>query len=870
MVSEIASRTWDDPQWPPGTVRLELIKADHSTEIVLQPRPTSDPNDPLNWPMWRKYLNFGLAAFFALMVAAQVSATTPTWGPMGDELHFSDAVLNDTYAIGCATLALGGFMLIPFALKYGLRPIYVLTCLAQLGVMIWAARTETAGDWWGVNAVQCWLGSLGECMVQMTITDIFFVHQRGLMNSIYVWAYSFGGNLAPVAAGYITYSQGWRWVWWWCAIFFAVETVIMVLGFEESKFDWTAVPISGRPLDVEQIVDDKTDEKGRPSIGVRIPDLETDSPDAVPSESDAFANGTTVEINQSIPRKPYWKRLVFTTTTKGPWQLFARHAYQPFMIMFTIPGIGYICLVYAVLLSWGTVMSAAQSTYMIEPPYNFDSTQIGLMNLPPFIGNTIGTLISGPLSDWIVLKLAKRNGGIYEPEMRLWIILPFIPLQIAGPFWFGYALQDGQSWVSVAFATGLTNFAQAPITSVLLTYMLDAYNEIIGDSLVALTFSRNTFSTVYVFAMTPWIAAVGMSNVFNTIGAIGVVVLLFAGVFIWKGKHWRYRTLVTMPKNTYIFAPNHSTTPGGVICLGHVLGDISKFVPINRNDVVPIENPNSIGRKRGFTMRRARMASSKLGIFGQIFSQLGVGVDVGISASRKRTDILSVNCLDTESFDPTDAYISDTIKLPEIALFLSDTHYKYPLYLITGLKIARDGGTRRTAKYKKIDAAGSPVGSPPMLPAPVGESLGDASGSVGSAYASSTDFILALRVLKIAFRHGQLRHAPYIKKEKTTIFNSDDSASGDGKGGEAANFMVTDVSIEDVDDGEVQIKEVDYGDDDVWLIPVAQYCVENHVGAIFREEPLLMATVVGGGCEEDHTGVSVAGDSNASHSVAAA
>lgn len=65
--------------------------------------------------------------------------------------------------------------------------------------------------------------------------------------------------------------------------------------------------------------------------------------------------------------------------------------------------------------------------------------------------------------------------------------------------------------------------------------------QIIGDSLVALTFSRNTFSTIYVFAMTPWIAAVGMSNVFNTIGAIGSVVLLFAVIFLWKGKQWRFQ-----------------------------------------------------------------------------------------------------------------------------------------------------------------------------------------------------------------------------------------------------------------------------------------------------------------------------------------
>jgi hypothetical protein len=72
--------------------------------------------------------------------------------------------------------------------------------------------------------------------------------------------------------------------------------------------------------------------------------------------------------------------------------------------------------------------------------------------------------------------------------------------------------------------------------------MIDAYNEIIGDALTALTFTRNLFSTIFVFAMPRWVVAVGMANVFNTIGAIGLFILSFAGFFIWKGKQLRVKT----------------------------------------------------------------------------------------------------------------------------------------------------------------------------------------------------------------------------------------------------------------------------------------------------------------------------------------
>jgi MFS family permease len=481
---------------------------------------------------------------------------------MGDELDFSDATLTDTWAIGCATLAVGSVCLIPFALKYGLRPVYVLSTAATLGIMIWAARTQTAGDWWGVNVVQCFLGSLAEVMVQITVADLFFIHQRGVMNSIYIFVANTGANLAPVAAGFITNSQGWRWVWWWFVILFGFQLLLFIFGFQETKFNWMEASAlqgkspTGDQSSAENVIMDTKEEK--PDLDKALQDVPLNGDPEMLPEENRPRNLSVVAVDSRIPRKTYWQGLTFTSTSKGPWKTFARHSWQPFFILFSVPGVAYSSCVYAVLLAWSTVMTAALSTYMLDPPYNFSATDIGLMNLAPFIGTTLGCLICGPVSDWMILRLARRKGGIYEPEMRLWVFVPFIPFQVAGAFWFGYALQDGQSWVAVAMAFGICNFGSGPISSIALTYIVDAYNEvsvsiegvvfskliravqIVGDALVGLTFVRNILATIFVFAMVPWVNSVGMANVFNTIGAIGLVVLLFAFAFIWKGKHWRF------------------------------------------------------------------------------------------------------------------------------------------------------------------------------------------------------------------------------------------------------------------------------------------------------------------------------------------
>lgn len=63
----------DDPAWPPGTVRLEKLLGGADAEIILQPRPTSDPNDPLNC----KYIVLCLGVFSRILPSAARNTFCP-------------------------------------------------------------------------------------------------------------------------------------------------------------------------------------------------------------------------------------------------------------------------------------------------------------------------------------------------------------------------------------------------------------------------------------------------------------------------------------------------------------------------------------------------------------------------------------------------------------------------------------------------------------------------------------------------------------------------------------------------------------------------------------------------------------------------
>jgi hypothetical protein len=42
------------------------LKSKGNTDIVLIPQPKDDPNDPLNWPKWKKIMVFASACLFAI------------------------------------------------------------------------------------------------------------------------------------------------------------------------------------------------------------------------------------------------------------------------------------------------------------------------------------------------------------------------------------------------------------------------------------------------------------------------------------------------------------------------------------------------------------------------------------------------------------------------------------------------------------------------------------------------------------------------------------------------------------------------------------------------------------------------------------
>lgn len=377
------------------------------------------------------------------------------YGQLVEDIGITFQLSNVAAALNFAGLAIGGVLLIPFTYRYGRRPIYLISIAVQLAAAIWAARITSKGEYLASSMLGGLGGAISETIVQITIVDLVFVHQYATMNGVFLVTQGVGAYLGPVAAGYIVQSQGWRWMWWWCVIFIASTLVLVLLFFEETTY---VAAIDGTPVAASP--KDDTDE----SVGKEWQEVNT--------LANTASIGSTPPKSASRPfrgrgvtsSKPLRKRLALVTHTEGP---IKHHFLAPFTILFQFPAVAYTAVTVGSVMSWMAVMISVAATRMIEPPYNFGPSAIGLINLAPFVGQLISGLLAAPFSDKCIVKMARRNGGLYEPEMRLWLALPGAVLVPAGVLMFGI----GIAHVRFSFAFLLFS-SDTNVCALLLTHAL--------------------------------------------------------------------------------------------------------------------------------------------------------------------------------------------------------------------------------------------------------------------------------------------------------------------------------------------------------------------------------------------------------------
>lgn len=132
---------------------------------------------------------------------------------------------------------------------------------------------------------------------------------------------------------------------------------------------------------------------------------------------------------------------------------------SPFLTLLH-PVVIWSCLVWSVVFTWVIIQGAVAAQIFAAPPYEMSPIGVGnLVGIAPLIGAILGTILGGRLCDDISKLMAKRNGGIFEPEFRLVIMVPFLITMIIGSFGLGEAVHRGLSPIICGVFLAFLNFS---------------------------------------------------------------------------------------------------------------------------------------------------------------------------------------------------------------------------------------------------------------------------------------------------------------------------------------------------------------------------------------------------------------------------
>lgn len=407
----------------------------------------------------------------------------------------------------------------PFALQYGKRPTYLISTAATLALTMWAPFAKGNGQWIAKNVLGGFFAAPSEALPEISVSDVFFAHERGTYMGVYAFALAGSNFFAPIICGFINDGAGYKWVFFYPAIFCGAAFVFLFFFMEETNYDRKTVGIvvKGPQASVEPM---EGLQSGNKTLEV------SESPDSGSVEAGATGHSKKSYLQKlSLIDKPRKQRMPYRVVLS--------------LRLLSWPVIFYAGFSYGSYLIWFNVLNGTASIILGGAPYNFSSGIVGLSYLAALVGVAAGSLFTGVVSDWFALKLAKRNNGVFEPEHRLWGFAMTTVVLPASLLLWGVGAAHHVHWFGLIVGILGTAFCNTCGITLSVNYLVDSYRDISGDGMTTMILIRNTMSFAIGYGITPWLDNLGYQNCFISAAFVGMAASSLFLLMIWKGKYFR-------------------------------------------------------------------------------------------------------------------------------------------------------------------------------------------------------------------------------------------------------------------------------------------------------------------------------------------
>ncbi|BCS27727.1 uncharacterized protein APUU_60775A [Aspergillus puulaauensis] len=479
--------------------------------IVLSPQPNDDPNNPLNFSQARKNVMVAITSLGVCIFGATISPLLNA-GLLDIATDLDTMVAKVVQASGYQLLVVA-IMVFPVnacSRKWGKRHVFLLSSLIGVVGSIIGSTARDYNTLLAARIIQGLSASAYESLGLSMVSDLFFVHERGVYTALMSFLLGGVSNFSSVICGPITANLGWKYLFHLLVVFGGLQLILQFLFVPETQYQG--------PL-------------GNPHIRT----------DALYDKSSQSPSATTVEnVSPSQPpdlvKQSFASSLRIFTGSYSDANFFS-------LVLTPFVACANLAVLWVILLSGYFLSIYVATAYLLAdifsaPPYFFTSSGIGYMSLGPFIGGLLGTLLAGSLNDPVIRRCSRQNNGYFEPEYRL-LTSALAVLTIPGFVGLGYAAETAQSCYLVAFLHGLGLFGIMFQLISTANYALDAFAEMSTETFLCSMAAKNLIIYGYSYFVNDWAVRDGPFKVMWVLNSVAAALLLTFPVAFVLGKRYR-------------------------------------------------------------------------------------------------------------------------------------------------------------------------------------------------------------------------------------------------------------------------------------------------------------------------------------------
>lgn len=389
----------EDYVYAPGTIHLVDIdnilnvkkQEGKNLNVILNPQPSSNPNDPLRWSQRKKYFQFGLLWFWGFMLAVLANFGGPAYDPWIADLPTDYNQLNIAAALLFLFLGLGCLFLQPTAMKVGRRFVYLICTVIVMLAMVVGGVGKNVLYIQGSYIMIGFAAAPVDSLVEISSTDVFFQHERSTAFALMILALYAGSNLGPVAAGFVVDAMKWQWLFWIQLFIYAGLIIIQFFFMFDTTFNRDYEEEDRLEAEIISIV------KSRESLALSH-GKEARQGTKTPEYIDEVVSGSSELIDHTIAKRTYKDSLKLIEKEYSDPRSWFVIFFRPFLLV-SFPAVVWSGLTYGAQIMWLQLMAVTQSLVFAAEPYNFSPNGVGLTNLAPFVGCCIGMLYGGNYVD---------------------------------------------------------------------------------------------------------------------------------------------------------------------------------------------------------------------------------------------------------------------------------------------------------------------------------------------------------------------------------------------------------------------------------------------------------------------------------------